>query len=281
MRTPPVQTRALTAGVVALLLVATAGCGGKAAPDASASGPAAAAVAADGLNKTQLVDAMVAAVQKQTSVHLDLRMTSSDARMSATGDVRYGTADPALAMTVKAPMMGAGTVEVRGVDGLLYVSMPPMTPPGKFVKIDPAKVRDRFGSGMKGMSGQADPRRVVSMLEKGLDRVSYRGTETVGGEQLSHYVLTVNTAAGRRLMRGHLAGGHMMGGGQLGMPFSGRTTALPRYVSYDVWLDADNLVRRVRGGAAGMRIAVTLSDWGTNVDVQAPPASDVVQMPAL
>jgi hypothetical protein len=48
-----------------------------------------------------------------------------------------------------------------------------------------------------------------------------------------------------------------------------------------VWLDADNLVRHVRGGAAGMRVAVTLSDWGKNVDVHAPPASDVVPMPSL
>ena len=58
-------------------------------------------------------------------------------------------------------------------------------------------------------------------------------------------------------------------------------SGLPKTVDYDLWLDQDDLMRRIEftvpGGGGGM--TMTMSDWGKPVTVKAPPPGAVMQMP--
>ena len=47
-----------------------------------------------------------------------------------------------------------------------------------------------------------------------------------------------------------------------------------------MFVDGDGLVRRLTLRDAESRISVDFWDFGANVDVQAPPASDVAQLPS-
>jgi hypothetical protein len=52
---------------------------------------------------------------------------------------------------------------------------------------------------------------------------------------------------------------------------------MPENVTYDLWFDADGLLRRMQAdlGSDDGTMTVVLSDWGKDVTIQAPPASEV------
>ena len=57
---------------------------------------------------------------------------------------------------------------------------------------------------------------------------------------------------------------------------------LPATVDYQLWFDSDGLVRKfsVDLGTTGTSTG-TFSDWGTKVDIAAPPAAEVTTMPGM
>ena len=83
---------------------------------------------------------------------------------------------------------------------------------------------------------QGDPLATFDALRcRSRRRCEYVGEETVDGEQLDHYVLTVDAAQGRRRRSSQTR------------PSRG----CPRRITYDMWLDDDDLMRTdpVRPGA--------------------------------
>ena len=51
-------------------------------------------------------------------------------------------------------------------------------------------------------------------------------------------------------------------------------------VSYDLWLDDQDLMRRMQLDApGGGGMTITTDDWGEPVTVKAPPASAIIQLP--
>jgi hypothetical protein len=53
----------------------------------------------------------------------------------------------------------------------------------------------------------------------------------------------------------------------------------PKLVSYQVWLDRDNLMRRLRLHKSGTSMTMQMSRWGEKVTVTAPPAADLIIPP--
>jgi hypothetical protein len=85
------------------------------------------------------------------------------------------------------------------------------------------------------------------------------GTETVDGVQTTHYKVTIDTAKAGALM---------------GVP-DGSTGALPKTVTYDVWVDGSNRPVQVTIDMAMAKVDLHFSKWGQPVHVVAPPASQV------
>ena len=264
------------AGAVTALVLVLAGCGGGGStPTAAPASPSTSTSVAvspspsastssgtpsGGLSKSQLIAAMKQAVATQKSTHMDMQMSTAQGVISAQGDVSYSPRT-AMHMTMQIPGMSSGKVDMRIVDGVIYMSMPPMTPKGKFLRIDPKDTSGPFAGQFNGLQDQMDPRRSFDAFGTGLKSVKYVGSESVDGEDMGHYVLTVDSSSGLKALGQKAPAG------------------IPKTMTYDLWLDKDNLVRRMQMQLAGISMDTRLSDWGKPVHVQAPPRSSWLAAP--
>ncbi len=294
MRSQRVMTRVLSGVAGSVLLLTVAACGGDGggtAEDTPDSGTVSSATtdaeespAADdteepatdesgaegGYDSTELLDAMKAAIADAESAHVTMEVNGNGQQaMTGEGDVSYAGDSTAMQMTMSIPQKGTGEMEIRMLDGVMYMAMPPMTPKGKFVKIDTNDPNSPLGD-LGGVT-TGDPLATFDAFDAGLQDVEYVGAEDVEGEQMDHYVLTVDAkkaakAQGQKWQQG-----------------------MPDTISYDMWLDDSDLMRRIEfdmgammgqggsGGSGGM--VMTMSDWGKPVSVKAPPAKDLMELP--
>lgn len=211
-----------------------------------------------GYDADELLAAMKAAVMEHKSSHITMSMTGIQS-LTGEGDVSYAGDNTAMQLSMTMPQLGTGEVEVRLVDGVIYMAMPPMTPEGKFIEFDTNDPNSPFGD-LGGIT-QGDPMSTFEAFEAGLRKVTYVGEEGVDGEDMDHYVLSVDARKAAKAQGTELPPG------------------APDEVSYDLWLDDEDLMRRMEftQGTGGM--TMTMSDWGKPVSIEAPPASAIMQMP--
>ena len=108
---------------------------------------------------------------------------------------------------------------------------------------------DRFIPGPGGTS----PDRVLELIVKSSTKVEILDTETIRGVPTKHY-------------RGHLDPK------KLGEDSSGPGDE----TVIDAWIDEDGLVRRLRVPDTGDSMLLDFFDFGANVDVEIPPADEVI-----
>lgn len=269
--------RLVAAAATSVLLAASSGCGGDdttsvsddATTGSSQSEPAETETGSareepgpegvsGGYDAEELLAAMKAAVQENETSHLVMEMSGNGQSMTAEGDVSYAGGTTSMQLTMQSPEMGQGVIEVRMVAGMLYLSMPPMTPEGKFLALDVDDPNSPFGD--LGGVAQGDPMGTFKAFDEGLRDVTYLGSEEVDGEEMDHYVLTVDGRAAAKA-QGSPAG------------------SVPEELTYDLWLDDDDLMRRIQYTMAGGGVTITTSDWGAPVAVEAPAKADLMQMP--
>ena len=289
MRTDRILTRVVSGVAGSVLALSLAACGDDGTPSAEQSPDAAGSSVTSaepeetvesesaspseepeevsgGYGAKELLTRMKAAIAENESAHVAMEMTGDQAAMSGEGDVSYAGNQTAMQMTLQIPQMGSSEVEMRMVDGVVYMAIPPLTPEGKFVRIDTNDPGSPFGD-LGGVT-QGDPLATFDAFDAGLEDVSYLGTEDVDGEQLDHYVLTVDArkaakAQGERIQPG-----------------------MPETITYDMWIDDEDLMRRIQfdlrqveGAGVTGGMVMTMSDWGEPVSVEAPPARDLVELP--
>jgi hypothetical protein len=272
-----IRSRAARAACVPVLLLALGACStddtrqvaADSAPSSAASSPAEDAPAAPVADSDEsgqgswdeetLVPAMMAAIEDQQTAHVTMAVTGDGATMDAEGDLVFRGKRSEMAMVMDGAAFGGGTVELRVVDRVAYLSMPPMTPEGKFVEVRPGDP----DSPLAGMAGKmhVDPRDSVKAFRTGLREVTFVGVESVDGEELEHYRITVDVRAAAKAQ---------------GMP---PMAGAPKTVDYDMWLDGDALMRRMELDMSGVTIEMQLSAWGEPVTIEAPARKDVVDAP--
>lgn len=209
---------------------------------------------AGGYDAKELIAAMKAAVADKESAHLTMRGGGPQG-MNGEGDVSYAGDSTAMQMEMTLP---TGRALVRLVDGVMYLAMPGMTPEGKFLKLDTNDPNSPFGN--LGGVLQGDPLATFDAFDAGLEEATYVGAEDVDGEQMDHYVLTVDAEKAAKAQGTQLP--------------SGTGT-----VTYDLWIDDEDLMRRLEFGSGASGMTLTLSDWGKPVTVKAPPASALMELP--
>jgi hypothetical protein len=286
MRTDRVLTRVLSGVAGSALLLTMAACGGDEpaadeSPDTASSSVTSAEPSEEtesesaeptetteeevsgGYEAAELLDRMKAAIADNESAHVTMEMTGGQ-QMSGEGDVSYAGDETAMQMNMQMPQLGSGTMEMRMIDGVIYMAMPPLTPKGKFFEIDTNDPNSPFGN-LGGVT-QGDPLATFDAFDAGLEDARYVGEEDVDGEQLDHYVLTVDAEKAAEAQ------------GQQTQP------GMPDTITYDMWIDDEDLMRRIEfdlgevaDGGGGM--VMTMSDWGTPVTVKAPPRTAILQMP--
>jgi hypothetical protein len=183
-----------------------------------------------------------------------------------------------------------GSIEVRYLeengDAVLYINAPflsSMLPIGggkSWFRLDLQQVGKGAGLDFNQLLGQANqnPAQVLDLL-RASGSVEKVGTETVNGESTTHYKATIDLATAA---------------GKLGPDAQAKVQGLidqgaPSSIPVDVWIGDDGLVRKLTldetvthdGQAGGVHLTLNFSDYGTAVNVAAPPSGDTLDLTAL
>jgi len=254
--------RSLAAGALLPVLALTASCGGdeqSAEPESSGASESSSETSDQPYDEDTIIPAMQAALGDATSATLDMDLTGQ-MEMSIAGQMLMTEKFEEGEMELTVDLQGQ-TLELRQVDGLLYISGPPATPSGKWVEIDPQDTQNPMAQQFAGLAESGNLTTTFDAFKDGLEEVEYVGEEEIDGEATDHYVFTVDSAKAAE------AQGQMMPQGA------------PEELTYDVWLTDDDLMRRVTFELGPVKAVINATDWGEPVEVEAPAQSDIIQAP--
>jgi len=235
------RTRSRTFALVAacaLLLVTLTACGDKESKTAEVG---------TGVDATSFVDGLVTAIKEQKSARAELAFGTT---VNATAVFRYEAAKPEA--QIAADVLGQ-KIEVVIVDGKFYLKK---SATEKFVEL----AEDDPSLSMFGGFSDVDPKEAFTGIADGIKTVREIGPETVGGEELTRFTVTLD--------------GKTLGSGMLGM-IPG--VDLSKDIAVDLYVDADNLVHRATADLGENDLTLTVTDWGEPVTITAPPASEILQ----
>ena len=271
------RTLALTA--TSVLLAALTACGGDdtgSASDESTTASSSAAAepsesaateeeaddtepaAGEEVDADQFLADFKAAVENATTAHLSMTTGAGGMDITAEGQVDYSTEPPSMAMEMTNPMGGDQKMEIRLVDGKFYMNMGQLSQ-GKYYELSPDDPNNPLGE-MSGLTESMDPVRSFEQFASGLETVTFVGTEDVDGEELDHYVLTLDTTKVDSL--------------------EDAGAQLPETLDYDLWLDDQDRMRQVQidlGSTAS--VDMKIFDWDEPVDIEAPSEDEIAPMP--
>ncbi|GAB2755656.1 DUF7537 family lipoprotein [Streptomyces bullii] len=266
---------------VAGVLVGTvlAGCGDDSGSADRTEGAAAQGGADAQEQGTRAVRSAYDKTSEEDTARVTLRVRTSAEDTSITADGR-GTIDLEDGDSVMTVTVQGQRVEQRVVDQVLYQKMPKGQAPGDkpWIRIDLNKVASRQGAGDQSMS---DPARSAAFAKAITDKdVTEKGTDTIDGVKTTRYRVTVDVA---KLPHG--AALRQQVGPTLPM---------------EVWLDEQGRIRRQQwdmtlktpmpsserpsadSSAAPQQLTVRtvmgFSDFGTELEAEAPPAGQVTDM---
>lgn len=259
---------------IAVLSVASVGVLGLAACSSGADAPASSSAATSEGEKAPAKDSssdLTAEnfVQRITDAQLaagSVTMATSTSvegtTMDMTGDVVFKDGSQNLAMTMTVP--GSGEMQIRFVDGVFYMNLGELSQ-NKFVAIDPADESNPMASQFEGLTEQMDPTASVEALDGAITSVEKDGDPVdVDGVKAQPYTVVVDTTklTGSMAEQAEAAG-----------------AALPETLTYQYWIDGDDLMRKVVMDLMGTSMEMTFSHWGEDLQVVAPSAEEISTEP--
>lgn len=210
------------------------------------------------VDKDDFLADMRAGVEGFTSAHVTMEVAASGGDMSGEGDMSLADDKLAMAMTMKMPSLG-GEAEIRLVDGFMYMKIPGQSG-GKFFKLDLSDPSGPLGS-LGGLTDAFDPSKSFDTFAEGLTKVTSLGTDDLDGEDLDHYVLTIDSSKVKAFK--DIPG----------------ASSLPKTITYDMWVDDDFRMRGMDMELPTGKTKVRYTDLGEPVEIKAPPPSQVATMP--
>lgn len=214
------------------------------------------APAAEGhADKASFIDALKAGSAQLTTAHVEMVMDADGETITMSGDTKIDSQNPAMRMSMD---MGPDmTFEMILIDNVLYMQGMPGLGADKWTKM--AVTGDMAKEFEKSLQ-QADPSKMAETYEKAVTDVKFVGEEDVDGESLQHYEVTMDPK-------------------ELGDTLPDDVAKLPDTLTYNMWLDDEDRLRQVVYSVAGIEAEIKMSKHGEPVDISAPPASDVIELP--
>jgi hypothetical protein len=167
------------------------------------------------------------------------------------------------AMQISMDLTGMGTpTDMRIVDDVMYIQ-DPTTGGGKYFQMDLSDPNGPLGD-MGGVFDSYNPDDMISnMSPAAFRKVTDLGGQSVGGRQLEHYRVVVDTRAATQVFKN--------------LP---STATLPKTMTYDMWLDGESRMARFTMLMKKVsKVTATYSDYGADVHITAPPASQITELP--
>ena len=251
----------LTAGALTLALGACSGDDGGASSTSATAGTTTEAAATETEAETsapevaegeEIDPAEFVAMMKSpgeamlSSYTMTMSMKTGGEDVTLEGAVDVSGESPALDMDMEIP--GAGAMEMRMIDGRLFMSMAGITPEGKFMEVPPEQLGDTATA-----LEEVDITAQMDTWEESARKVVYVGEEDVDGQTMRHYQVTVDSAAA--------------------------SSAMGEEFVYEVWLDDENLMRKLAFEMDGVVTEMTADNWGEEQDIEIPAEEDIVQGP--
>jgi hypothetical protein len=267
--------RRLSLVVLAAVVVTLSACG-----SGSGSGTA---TAPTGRSAVQLIassaDKAADAKSARISGQVTVQAKGQTKTLPLDGAVDFGSG--AFAFTYDLSQLGlpgaaSAKIQARMVDGVMYMNLgglaggagkglSAMTGGKTWIKLDLGSL-GLSGAGTSGGLSDANPSGTLDML-RGAGDVTTVGTETLRGVSTTHYRATIDPA--KAIAEAPAAA---RGRVQQGMK------AINGPIPVDVWIDADGQARKITTSvdaqSASIATSIEYYDFGTDVAVQAPPASD-------
>lgn len=261
--------KAAAAAVLPLAVGSLAACGSSSSHSGTAADPHAstptqsssAPASGQSVDAGQFLGTLKSAAKNITTAKFQMNMDISGQTVTANGALDMTGSTPAMQLSMD--LTGTGTpTDMRLIGRVMYMTVPGTA--GKYVKID---LKDPKGpmAGYGDTLGSLDPQSMIDQMSPAAFRkVTYVGTESVGGQQLKRYHIVLDTAAATSMLKG--------------MP---TTASLPKTMSYDMWLDDQNRMARFEMRMQKvMDVTATYSDFGSDVSITAPAPSDVESLPS-
>lgn len=227
-------------------------------------------------------------------VEFEMNMRIAGESIAATGKGAFDYRRPRgfLTYEMTLPEVGNVRMQMRMLGTQMYMQMPDELggaglPSGKeWFSMDLAKSLEQVGLGSFDFTRQQDPAQMLRYLQAASDNVSEAGYDKVRGVQTTRYV-------GNMDLRKALDAGL----DELGMSDAEREQARQGMkgmldqlgsatVPFEVFIDAQGLLRRmsmdmslsIQGEQLQMDMQMDYYDFGVSVEVQAPPASSVLDL---
>ena len=217
----------------------------------------------------------------RVALQLNGNLLGHDVAVKAEGAFDYEAARGRFQLDGSSLPLGGG-VEVRAVDSTLYVRVPagltfflPTVKPWLAVRGD--KSLDAFGLGEL----QQDPGQLLALLRSSSTRVTKTGTAVVRGAETTRYTAQLDLTKALEANAGELGLSNLERAQLRSAAQELRRQAKLTTVPVGVFVDGDGFVRRLTIASGGDRVSVDFWDFGTDVDVQAPPAADVTDASKL
>ncbi len=257
------RTRRVAVAAATLpLLLGTTACGGeKQGTTAIVSAPAVTPTTAETqkaapvvvLNRKTFVPAMTAAQARLKSWRLVGKMMINGSPVLVMSGLQT-TKPAAMAITATGRELDGKTARIVMVKNTLYLSVPGVSPAGKFVKLAAGETNE-----LRSLVETNDPTKTFEALGSALRGVTHSGSQRFNGEKLQVYEVTVDVA---KLLK---AQGKKVAAGA------------PRTATYTLWMDSAHRVRELSFEFAQVTVSMSLSDFNKPVSIKAPPAGKIVR----
>lgn len=199
----------------------------------------------------EFIAAMTKGIENLTTANITMEMSVAGAgAMSSTGQVDYTQDPPASSMTMTVSGMEMKSLTVGGKT---YMNMGAASQ-NMWAEIDPAT------AGVDASS--TDPLAALKLMGDAVTEATLVGSEDVDGVQADHWTVTLDMSA-------------------MGAAAAGATGL----VTQDVWLDGEGrpvkTVAVIEVAGQSSSTTTTMSDFGTPVTIEAPPADQITTMPGV
>ena len=225
------------------------------------------AEAPEELSPDEFFPAVMAALQDAESFRFSVTTTTAGATQEATGEGRFTDSGA----EVRATSTGAQAVESILIDQVLYLRSEQLGLGDKWAKID---LKGQEGTLYGFIAKATDPQATMKALESP-EKLELVGTEDVDGVSANHYRITIDSKQYASAM---------------GLPAQ-MGSFLPDEIVQELWVDGENrplkhfseLEIPTPGGGEPTTSTTegSYSDFGIDVEIEAPPASEITDAPAL
>ncbi len=255
--------------ITAVLAVFTvAGCGGGPADNSSDEAgvdPRRESVGPAGtLDQDDFIETVSRAERDARSVAMDMRIGRPGVeQMHLAGHVHQGTStsDIAMEFTVSGSVFPS-PLSVIVVDEIMYLEMDGLTG-GKYVKYDLRDANSSMGDLLTGV--QLNPTAQLRGFRGAIEDFDVDGTERLDGVDTAHYRVTVDTTA--LLDNLDTSSDQLFGAG----------VEPPEQLTYDFWVGADRLPRRISVTMADVTTRMDMRAWGQPIDIEAPSPRQITR----